>query len=58
MNAKKSHRICVPDRSKLSEDVAQRRAYARNYAKIRKAVVKMLDECWDQADGNNFSDPQ
>lgn len=57
MNAKKSHRVCVPDRSRLSEGVAQRREYARNYARIRKAVGKVLDECWDQADGNKFSDP-
>lgn len=57
MNAKKSHHICSPDRSKLSEDVAQRREYARNYAKIRKAVAKMLDECWGQNGGNQFSDP-
>ena len=56
MNAKKSHRICVPDRSKLSEGVAQRREYARNYAKIRKAIGKVLDECWDEANGNKFSD--
>lgn len=56
MNAKKSHRFCAPDRAKSAEDVAQRREYARNYAKFRKAVGKVLDECWGQADGNQFSD--
>jgi hypothetical protein len=57
MNAKKSHRICVPDRSRLSEGIAQRREYARNYARIRKAIRKVLDECWDRADGDQFSAP-
>ncbi len=56
MNAKKSNRIRVPDRTKSAEDVAQRREYARNYAKIRKAIGKVLDECWDGANGNRFSD--
>jgi len=55
MNAKQSRRICVPDRSKLSGGIAQRREYARNYYRIRKAVAKMLDECWDQAAGSDFS---
>lgn len=56
MNAKKSHRICAPDRTKSAEDVAQHREYARNYTRIRKAVGKLLDEYWDQANGNQFSD--
>jgi hypothetical protein len=56
MNAKKSHRIRVPDRTKSDEDLAQRREYSRNYAKIRKAIGKVLDECWDEAGGNQFSD--
>jgi hypothetical protein len=54
--AKKSSRIRVAGRSQLAEGVAQRREYARNYAKFRKAVGKVLDECWDQADGYKFSD--
>lgn len=54
--AKKSSRIRVAGRSQSAKDVAQRREYARNYAKFRKAVGKVLDECWDQADGNKFSD--
>lgn len=52
--AKKSHRIRVPDRSKLSDGVEQRREYARNYNRIREAVDEVLKKYWGQ-DGRSFS---
>ena len=46
MNAKKSHRIRVLDRSKSAEGIAQRREYKRNCRKISNAIDEMVEKYW------------
>jgi hypothetical protein len=44
--AKKSSRIRVAGRSQLAGGVAQRREYARNYARVRAAIDEVLEKHW------------
>lgn len=54
MNAKKSHRIRVLDRSKSAEGIAQRREYKRNCRKISNAIDEMVEKYWGD-DHRHFS---